>query len=497
MAPPLPRRRRLLLTIYLVAVIQLAVAGIAIVVVQRVLERAPWQHEPARQKTMLDVFAEFYDAPDALSRALAKLSDIDVAFYNIDGTLRASTKPALPPLGEADRLRLEHVAMIFLPTDGPVPITVAPVMREGKMVGYGMVHRRRPSLGGPPPPIGPPPLGPHAAVPPPLGPPRARPPEPLLPPPSRLPIVVAVALLGAAVTSVLFARSLARPLDRLAAAARAFGGGDLSARANLRRDDELGEVARTFDDMANRVNAMLHAQREFLANVSHELRTPLARIRVALDLAAEGDQQMAAQALSEIGEDWRDLDRLVEDVLTVARFDLAQHPDSAAIELRYEAVDASELVDRAAAAFRRGHTKRQLVVEPHTEPLPCYADRAMLRRVLDNLLNNAAAYSDAQQPIRLGARRLDDRMIEFFVEDRGIGIGEADIPKLFTPFFRTDRSRARKSGGVGLGLALVRRIVEAHGGQVAVKSTLGEGTTMTFRLPVEPSPVAGAPHASA
>ncbi len=456
-------RRRLLLSIYLVGVAQLAVAGIAIFVVQRLLQRAPWQFEPARQKALLEGFAEFYDSPEALSRALAKLNDVDLSFYRNDGQMVASTHAPLKALEPGALEQLAHAPYVLVHTDGPVPITAVPIVRDGKQVGYGLVHRHPP------------------------GPPQKRPPPPgaLFPNPSRLPIEIAIALIGAAVISFLFARSLARPLSKLAASAQAFGAGDLSARANIDRDDELGAVARTFDEMADRVNALLRAQREFLANVSHELRTPLARIRVALDIAAEGDMDSARQSLREIARDWDDLDRLIEDVLAVARFDLAQDPTVPAVTLQYELLDARALGERAEVAFRTAHPARALELVCDPDPVPLYGDGSMLRRVLANLLDNAAKYSDPGTNIRLEIRKRDEQ-VEISVIDRGIGIEARDLPRLFEPFFRTDRSRARKTGGVGLGLALAKRIVEAHHGHITIDSMPGTGTIVCFTVPADP-----------
>jgi two-component system, OmpR family, sensor kinase len=462
-------RKRLLLTIYLVGVAQLAVAGVAIFVVQRLLQSAPWQMEPARQRALLDSYCELYDTPELLGRALSHLHEVDLTFYRDDGTLVASTQSPLKPLDASHREELARAGVVVLSTDGPVPITVVPIMHDGKHVGYGMVHRHPP---------------PGAKLPATLTAPGApqRRPAPLIPPPSRLPLVIAIALIGAAIISFWFARSLARPLLQLANTAQAFGAGDLSARARIRRDDELGAVARTFDEMADRVNAMLVGQREFLANVSHELRTPLARIRVALDIAAEGDLEAAKQSLREIAADWSDLDRLVEDVLAVARFDLAHASSVAAVTLEYEALDLQDLIERVLVAFRAVHPMRAVELVGCDQPIALVADGVMVRRVIGNLLDNAAKYSDPGTPIRLEVRAGESE-IDIAVGDRGIGIDAVDLPRLFEPFFRTDRSRARKSGGVGLGLALAKRIVEAHGGTIAVESVSGSGTTVRFTIP--------------
>ena len=259
----------------------------------------------------------------------------------------------------------------------------------------------------------------------------------------------------------------------------------------MRARGELGELGRSVDEMAARLEALVHGERELLANVSHELRTPLARIRVALELAAEGDAERARRALAEIGEDLAELDALVEDVLAAARLDAR---GAAALRLDDGAVEPGALVRSAAERFGAAHEGRALEVDV-AENLPALrGDAALLRRLLTNLLDNAAKYSEPQAPVRLAARREGDGLV-LEVRDRGIGIDPQDLPRLFTPFFRTDRSRARGTGGTGLGLLLVKRIAEAHGGTVAAESAPGEGTTFRVRLPGAPPrqpPAAGA-----
>jgi signal transduction histidine kinase len=278
------------------------------------------------------------------------------------------------------------------------------------------------------------------------------------------------------------ARALARPMERLTEAARRLGQGDLSARAGLRRADEVGELSAAFDDMASRLQGLVRSERQLLADVSHELRTPLSRIRVALDLAAEGDVARARRYLEEIRIDLEELDRLLGDVLPAARLD--QAGGAGEVPLRLQQVRGREVLDQAVERFRRAHPGRVLRVEADGELPALVADPPMLRRVVDNLLDNAAKYSEAPAPIVLSAAR-DGDALRVAVRDEGIGVEPQDLPRLFTPFFRTDRSRARGTGGVGLGLALAKRIVEAHGGSIAVESRPGLGTTVEFRVPVE------------
>src|SRR5205823_535425 len=224
------------------------------------------------------------------------------------------------------------------------------------------------------------------------------------PSPSRalVPLILILGLVG--ISAVLTAAWLARPLSVLSSAARALGAGNLGSRAKLTRNDELGDVAEAFNEMAERVGELIRAQRELLANVSHELRTPLARIRVALDLAAEGDAEQAASSLREIADDLAELERLIGDILTSARFELASDTASPTQPpLRLARFPAGELVEDAAARFRNSHPDKTLEVSNESGGAVLAADRMLLRRALDNLLDNAAKHSEAAAPIALGA----------------------------------------------------------------------------------------------
>jgi two-component system OmpR family sensor kinase len=287
-----------------------------------------------------------------------------------------------------------------------------------------------------------------------------------------LPCGIAVlACVGAA--SLWFSRRLVRPFGELAGAARRFGAGDMTARAKLDRADELGDMGRAFDEMADRTAMMLAAQRQLMADVSHELRTPLARIRVALELAAE-DPVAAKDVLSDVSGDLDEIDQLIEDILTTARLD----GDRAKITRRTTRAD--ELAQLAAERFAARHPGRTL--ELHVENAALECDAMLLRRALDNLLDNAAKYSDATTPVRLDVKPCDGR-VAFEVTDRGIGMSADELERAFTPFWRADGSRTRKTGGVGLGLALARRIARAHGGDVTLASTPAKGTIAKLDVP--------------
>jgi len=286
--------------------------------------------------------------------------------------------------------------------------------------------------------------------------------------------LAAMILILVGIASVWFSRRLARPLDQLATAARQFGEGDITARANLHRADEVGDLGRAFDEMAERTAAVLRSQRQLMGDVSHELRTPLARIRVALELAAE-DPVAAKDVLSDVGVDLDEIDQLIGDILTTARLD-SDHA------LEREPTSVSELADRARRRFSARHPARALELATG-EDHAIHCDPLLLRRALDNLLDNAAKYSEPGTPVHLAVQP-GDESVAFEIVDHGIGMSPAELDRAFTPFWRADDSRTRRTGGVGLGLALARRIARAHGGEVTLVSQLGQGTTARLEVPL-------------
>ncbi len=446
---------RLLLRIYLVGLAQLLLIALAFNVARRYAMEGPRPRFLERNAPyFVSEWARFRDQPEELQGALDRAGQhfrLRVTMRAADGRLLASNvSPPVASLSAGELQRLERERVVDEGPEPPHRLRVA-IPETGPLEAYAMLEL--------PPPSGPPP---------------------------DLWLMLAAVLGCTAITSIVFARSLAVPLQRLAEAARTFGEGNLSTRTGVRRRDELGQVAEAFDEMAERLTHLLRSQKELLANVSHELRTPLSRIRVALDLANEGDATLARESLAEIAEDLNELERLVSDVLTAARLDLAtgQTP-GATPPLRQELVEAQVLVDKAAARFRTARPEHRLEVKVDGQLPLLEADPVLLRRALDNLLDNAGKYSEPGSTVRLLARATADGL-QVEVADQGIGIDASDMPHLFTPFFRSDRSRARKTGGVGLGLALARRIVVAHGGALTLESRPGVGTTAQVTLPAAP-----------
>lgn len=287
--------------------------------------------------------------------------------------------------------------------------------------------------------------------------------------------------------------SIARPLGRLRALTQRLGAGELSVRARWRRRDELGELARSFDAMAEQIQKLRAAERQLLGDVSHELRTPLSRMRVVLALAEGAELPRARAYLAEITTDLGELEQLIDDIITSVRLDAddataAARWNEAAPPLRRSRHPAASLVESAAERFRARWERRALEVHlTEIDGAALDGDPALLRRALDNLLDNARKYSADDTVITVRAALLASPAgprLRLEVIDRGLGIPDEAKPRVFTPFFRVDPSRARASGGVGLGLALARRIVLSHGGTIDFESRSGEGSRFWIELPL-------------
>jgi signal transduction histidine kinase len=415
--------------IYLIGLVQLLVVAFGMALIERA--RPPRTLLDSESRFVAETIGRASDSGDELQHEVERVSNTlgwSVIVRDADGRVMAQAERTFPP-----DARVGRRAMAFKLASG-APATVE----------YGFARR---------------------------------------PPPNAV-MQISLVLLVVGVASMLTARALTRPLAKLSDTARAFGAGELDARVNMTRRDEIGEVARAFDEMADRVARLLLAERELLANVSHELRTPLARIRVALDLANEAEPQHSLESLKEIAEDLAELERIVDDVLAAARDAFEEGPRGApGLTVRREPLDTRALIERAIVKFRAAHPARSLSVAFEDDLPIILGDPILVRRVVDNLLDNAHKYTDDESKRIAIEARHDGSDVLISIEDQGVGIAPSDVERLCEPFFRADRSRARATGGLGLGLALARRVVDAHGGTLEFESTVGVGTTARIRLP--------------
>jgi signal transduction histidine kinase len=271
-----------------------------------------------------------------------------------------------------------------------------------------------------------------------------------------IPFYLWIALLVALMAWV-FARYLGSPLRELRETVRRFGNGDLSLRTHSRRHDEVGDLARDFDQMADRIETLLTAERRLLQDVSHELRSPLTRLSLAISLSrAEQAKEEIARLSSLIGE-------LTE--MTRAEGD----PDAMA----REPFDLSEMLETEAATY-----DLELRIEAG---LVVQGRPAHLRRALENVLQNATRYKPPGSKILVAATR-EGGYISVSIRDFGPGVPPEMLGHLFRPFFRVENDRSRDSGGTGLGLAIAQRAVRLHHGEISARNA-SPGLEVTIKLP--------------
>jgi two-component system sensor histidine kinase CpxA len=282
--------------------------------------------------------------------------------------------------------------------------------------------------------------------------------------------------IGAAVLlCYLLAFHLTTPVRQLQKAVERFGRGDLSARAASDRRDELGQLARTFDQMADRTETLLSAERRLLLDISHELRSPLARLGVAIELARSGDDRDAA--VNRIQKEWERLNALVGQLLEITR------AEAGVESLRKEPVRLDELVtaiaeDGSIEARARGNS---LAVQC-LDPLEIQGDPELLRRAVENVLRNAIRYSPESKPVEIRLERRGQSAV-VQIRDYGAGVPEEALPRIFDAFYRVDADRNRARGGVGLGLSIARRAIELHKGSIRARN-VQPGLEVEIELPL-------------
>ena len=283
---------------------------------------------------------------------------------------------------------------------------------------------------------------------------------------------------------------LTRPLEQLLKGVQALEGGQLEARVHIDGEDEVARLSQTFNKMATRlegnvlalrrekqnVESVLEAKKGLTANASHELRTPIAVLRARLESAELRGETIAPQALlSEVQR----LERLVEDLFALSRADLEQ------LEFQPTVVALPELVSQLFESFAplAKVSNLTLLNDVPERILPIQADRERLEQVLRNLMVNAIRYTPEWGIVRIAARARVD-FVELTIEDTGMGIEAEDLARIFEPFYRSDPARARATGGAGLGLAVVRELMQRMNGQVRATSVVGQGSTFILELPV-------------
>src|SRR5580704_13643208 len=274
-----------------------------------------------------------------------------------------------------------------------------------------------------------------------------------------------------------FAYHLTSPVRRLRSVVEGFGRGDFSARAPASRKDELGELARSFNQMASRIQTLLAAERRLLLDISHELRSPLARLGVAVELARSGEDR--EHMLDRIQKEADRLNELVGELLQVTRVETdpsmqktdTVHLDELLADLVYDSLleakakDCTLLLKAPASAIVTG-------------------DEELIRRALENVIRNAIRYAPRGTAVDIEMAKLHDATI-VSVRDYGPGVPDEALTRIFDPFYRVDSDRNRASGGLGLGLAIARRSVQLHKGTLTAQNAR-PGLLVTMEFPLGP-----------
>jgi two-component system, OmpR family, sensor kinase len=285
------------------------------------------------------------------------------------------------------------------------------------------------------------------------------------------------------ITGAAMAQTALAPMGAITRTARRINRTqDLGRRIKVSEaEDEVGQLAATINDMLDRIQSMFDQQRQFLADVSHELRTPLTTIRGELDIMTRSGR-LDGEALAAMSDEAERMSRLVGDLLLLAKADQDQ------IEIEHRPVELDTLL---LDVFRQSRTlagEARTVELGHEDAATVIGDRDRLKQLLLNLVNNALTHTPPGTRVILSLDR-DGEMARLQVADNGPGISLEEQRHIFDRFYRVDKARHRGNGSTGLGLAIARCVAVAHGGQISVTSSLGQGTTFTVLLPQAPSSI--------
>lgn len=289
-------------------------------------------------------------------------------------------------------------------------------------------------------------------------------------------VIGVLALVAAVCVGILFARKIARPLARVTEIADEIAQGNYGARVGRsERTKELEELSLSIDNMAEQIEKQEKLRKQLTSDVAHELRTPLANLLAQLEVISEGIFQPDAERMQGIYEEVQRLSLLVDDLSKL------QHIENNVLDCTRE--DLFELCRGVKENFAAEMKKRGIECALTGGQTWAVVDKNKIRQVVTNLLSNAVNYSHEGGKVEIFVGTEADTAV-ISVRDEGIGIPEQERELIFERFYRTDKSRNRKTGGVGIGLTIVNAIVKAHGGSVSLDSEEGVGSTFTVRLPL-------------
>jgi two-component system sensor histidine kinase BaeS len=294
---------------------------------------------------------------------------------------------------------------------------------------------------------------------------------------ARIIAVTALVLLVAVVVTTLVGMRLVRPLRALTAAAGRMRNGDDAARVEVTGRDEIARLGTAFNDMAERRRQVEELRRVMVGDIAHEMRTPVTNIRGWLEAAEDGVVPLDRELMSSLLEEALLLQHVIDDLQDLSAADAGE------LRLHPLVVDLADLLPAVADAFAEAADRAGVTLAVHAPPALVFADPIRLRQAVGNLVTNAIRHTPAGGSVTVSGRTESDGQV-IDVADTGPGLSDAERAMVFERFWRAEKSRSRQTGGSGLGLSIVRKLIEAHGGTVSVTSTPGQGATFSLRLPV-------------
>ena len=290
----------------------------------------------------------------------------------------------------------------------------------------------------------------------------------------------AVAVALACLMGVLASRKLAKPIKSITSTAAQIRSGDLTARTGISGDDEIGQLGETFDDMATSLERDLKLEHRLTSDVAHELRTPLMAMLATVEAMQDGVLPADEERLATVAGEVKRLSRLVAAMLQLSRIENGTTP------FKPEKTEIVGLVRSIVSSqeqlFADRGLRLSLDVKLPRKELVCEVDRDMMRQAVINLMSNAMRYTPEGGWVVVSVGQ-EGRDVVIAVSDTGIGIAKEDLARVFSRFWRSDASRERESGGLGVGLALTKEIIDRHHGFIGVESELGNGTKFTLHVP--------------
>ncbi len=287
-----------------------------------------------------------------------------------------------------------------------------------------------------------------------------------------------IALVAALVAGFIFSRALVRPINEITHAVNRIKDGDYSARSGLTGNDELSRLGETFDRMADSIEANRDLERRLVTDVAHELRTPLMAIQATVEAIIDGVYEPSPERLETLNSEVRRLSRLVDALLKLSRLENRANP------VEMTRIDLSELLETVAESHKAFVVDSGLNFEFRRDPHVWVLGNAdMIRQATANLISNAVRYTPEGGTVTLTVKK-GDIMGQIAVKDTGIGLTPEESKMVFSRFWRADRGRARATGGLGIGLSVVKEIVDRHNGWVHVDGRPNEGACFTIYIPL-------------